>query len=203
MFDSASRRFHRLVTAAPMALLLVARGAHADEAPEEPVTTTVGAATVVVEPSTTALRVFALDAPEGPVDCIEARPLDPQWGSIAGTSFARICTYAAPPLVANPGALEPSALTLATLIEHVRAALPDASEPAAASFPFAGEQVDGLRLTLALGDASAEVTAAAVAEGDAVVVLWYQRTDEDSAYFSALNTFVDGARLGAADADSN
>jgi hypothetical protein len=180
--------------AAMVSLLgLPATGRAEDAAPE---VVTVGAASFAPTGGLL-LRTATLDAPEGAVDCLEAVPLNSATGAVVGTSFARVCTFAAAPAVDNAGSLSPEALTLDTLVDHVRASLPASTAADPASFPFAGTTVDGVRLTLELAGASADVNAAAVVEGDAIVVVWYQRTAADSASFGALNSFVDGVRLGA------
>lgn len=185
--------------AALVSLLALPAAARAEGSDAAPVT--IGAASFVPVDGLL-LRAAALNAPEGAIDCLEAVPLDPAMGTVAGTSFARVCTFAAAPEVANPESLSPAQLTLSTVVEHVRASLPASTAGEPASFPFAGTTVDGVRLTLELADAQADVTAAAVVEGDSIVVVWYQRTAADSAYFSALNSFVDGVRLGAPSDDN-
>lgn len=124
-------------------------------------------------------------APEGPVDVITVRPSQTLMGGVTGPSFVSLTIFHEP----LPGEGEQTDLALDVIVDGVRAAMAGADVRIAdRDITLVGEDVDGVRLSIDLGGASAFATAGAVAHDDRVLVYYDQRHAQDGPIFDALNT---------------
>ncbi len=140
-----------------------------------------------------------VSSPEGPVDLITIRPIDTVSGEYIGTSFITFTVYNGGVDTAPVEGGTPAEVALNMTVEHLVAAFEGAITPRRTEFQLGHHDVVGAEFEMADGDVRARgYVGALLAEGDAVIVFYFHRTQADIELFAGLNDVAYTFGLGEA-----